>query len=140
MLPGWGQYYQGRTNTAYLYGGGFLILAGSTAALYREYEVQNTQYSNASGDFLNFSPLVINYNSAAALSAVTLISLQNLESTRTQAQTMANYANWGASLTLAFYAWTLADLWLYEPGAGPLTTLSPTPAGDGLQVGLHFRF
>ncbi len=53
---------------------------------------------------------------------------------------MAGYANIGATLTLAFYAWTLTDLWLYEPGNGPLTFIAPTPRGDGLTLGFQLRF
>jgi hypothetical protein len=140
LLPGWGQYYQGRTQAAYIYGGSFLALAGTTGILYREFEVQRTQYNDAATDFINYSPLVVNYDSAAALGLVTILSLNKLEATRTQADQLATYANVGATLTLALYAWNLTDLWLYEPGKGMLTTVSPTPAGDGLRLGFHVRF
>ena len=115
-------------------------MAATTGVLYREFEVQKTQYNDAAADFLNFSPLVVNYDSASALGLVTIVSLNKLESTRTSADSMATYANLGATLTLALYAWNLTDLWLYEPGKGMLTTLGPTPSADDLQLGFHFRF
>ncbi|MCB1173420.1 MAG: hypothetical protein KDK39_07645 [Leptospiraceae bacterium] len=120
ILPGWGQYYQGRTSDAYLIGGIFAISAGSAVYLDQRYQAADRSYRGDVELFLIGSPFWLSWYGTTIIDTSPfvlggLLQMQTINQSRSEMQAAARRVNGTRALVLGVYAWNLVDVILWQP-------------------------
>lgn len=143
ILPGWGQYYQGRENMAWIVGGSFGgALAGAAYFDYR-YRRDRIAYDDNVDTFLFTSPLVLSSVglSIPDTSPFLLTGLFQTESTIASRQNMedsARYADFMTGVLAGVYIWNIVDVIIYHPDENQSLRLKTTPDGFAFRYDLRY--
>lgn len=143
VLPGWGQYYQGRSGAAIGFGGGFAAALGLFAYSAQQSGAAQAAYESAASD-LNFSVVLIG---AAGLPLIdeeqTLrpqvfgLQFYTLQQ-RDAAYGLANQAGtrlaFSTLLLAGVYAANLIDVVLYKPSETTSVNVYAAPSGAGFRL------
>ncbi len=117
ILPGLGQYKEGRRRASYYWFGSLAALTIASAALYEDAAFKRKTYEKTSMEFANntfiFSSLGI-LNSSNQ-NVYNLLESRNISEDRTSMLSAANLVNSVSSVFLAFYVANLLDAYLFYP-------------------------
>lgn len=144
IAPGWGQYYQGRTTTGYVYGGSALALAGIAAATEAHYQSAREDYELNANYFLLSSPAFLattglfTVNDVSVFYPSGLLISQNTSDARARMETRSQQANLARSALLLFWAWNVADVVLFRPSDNQALSLEAGQGGLGLRFDLRY--
>lgn len=140
VLPGWGQYYQGRKTPAFAYG---LSLAG-LAAVSRQQDViynrRRSLYQSSASQFLFLTPYVTRLRGVAQDDATAQVVFMYGSITNSHNYDRYKSASRGARAArgalIGLYGWVLADTLIFAPKAG----VSLRSEGDALKLAFTQQF
>ncbi|MCE9597003.1 MAG: hypothetical protein K8S54_03460 [Spirochaetia bacterium] len=122
VLPGWGQYYQGRKSSAFLNGG--LTLGLGIYSLYEEghYRRNRNNYASTSSTFLLGTPFVArNYFNVSQTDGQAYFwffkGYGQTSAARVRMEVHAQRLRFARTGFLAAYAWNLVDVVLFNPSS-----------------------
>ncbi|MBX7058651.1 MAG: hypothetical protein K1X75_11345 [Leptospirales bacterium] len=123
IFPGWGQYYQGRTTTGYIYAGSYLALAGATIATESAYYRLRGKYSDRANLFLVTSPVALSFlgvpiTDLTGFQISGFLQARDVGDARFRQEQASRRANFLRTALVAFYAWNLVDVVIYRPSSG----------------------
>jgi len=134
LLPGWGQFAQGRATAGWIYAGSFFAGGIATGALFGEASSATAAYeSEATVLFVAGAP------AAGGIGGpFQILTLQNRNAALDRANRANRNANAAAGILGAIYLFNLADVVLFHPT--PNTSVQAYGAGDGGGLRLDLRF
>jgi hypothetical protein len=143
LLPGWGQFYQGRTSAAYGFGGAFLGGLGVAYITDRRYYTRRAAYEDKADQFFYTSPLVLSSLGSSISSPTTLAPLGLLIAgdtvdARNRMQNAGRWANRARTLLLGLYVWNLVDVLVFHPTPTESVGVSLGPDQVGFRYSLRF--
>ncbi|MBL8021987.1 MAG: hypothetical protein JNM27_20095 [Leptospirales bacterium] len=143
VLPGWGQYYQGRNRAAFLNGG--LTLGLGIFSLYEEghYHRNRNNYSSTSTTFLLGTPFVArNYFNVSQTDGQAyfwfLKGYGQTSSARIRMETHAQRLRVARTAFLLAYAWNVVDVVLFNPTTTTKVGLQTGPGNYRLAFAMTF--
>lgn len=139
VLPGWGQYYQGRTGAAYSLGGAFAAGLGASYYFTRQHTIARSDYQAKADTFFYTSPLVLSalgssISSPTTLAPLGLVLADDTANARKRMENAGRIANNARGALLAIYLWNLTDVLIFHPSKNESLGLS---VGNG-QVGVRY--
>ncbi|MCR9141771.1 MAG: DUF5683 domain-containing protein [bacterium] len=146
ILPGWGQYAQGRNIAAFGYGGAFVGAAALTASYEADYRSKQSALDSA-GSNLNFSIVVLGASLPFIDPSLTLRpQLFNLQlyqfsernAARSAAQSASRNVQLGSMLLGAVYLANIVDVILFHPTASSNVGLYTGAGAAGLRFQMRF--
>ncbi len=142
LLPGWGQYYGDRSRRGVRLGSAFLAGAFFMNRYARDYRDAAGDYSQASTNFLVFSPAgqaLLGRPSAPKLDAIAFAATSSALASTREARNRTRLRNrLSTTLVLGLYGWNLYDAY-FQFGRESTRRLAITP-GDGLRVSFQIAF
>ncbi|MCE9599589.1 MAG: hypothetical protein K8S54_16645 [Spirochaetia bacterium] len=140
VLPGWGQYYQGRRTPAIAYGVTFFSLAAISRQQDVIYNRRRSLYQASSGQFLFLTPYATRLRGItqddATAQAVFLFGSTTNSHNYDRYKSASHGARSARGALLGFYAWNLADTLIFAPKTG----VSLKSSGDALQFAYSLHF
>ncbi len=141
ILPGWGQFYQGRSRAGWTYSVGFLALSGSTASLQNQYFHQREAYSTAVNTSMFTSPFFIESGQAVSdetMGTMLVLNSGALSLSREHMVSTKNKLNFTVSALAGLYVWNLIDIILFEPSATTAVSFFSTPGRWDIRMTAQF--
>ncbi len=143
ILPGWGQYYQGRSGAAFGIGGAFFASAAGMSYYDRIYASRRNDYETSANQFFLTSPLFLSSAGFSISSPLQLAPLgfgiaQNTSAARVRMEDAARWSNNFRTLLVGLYVWNLADVLIFHPSADQEVGVSVRPGGAGMRYSFYF--
>lgn len=143
LVPGWGQYYQGRQSMAYIIGGAFWATATASVYMDSQYQLSRATYEDNATQFLLTSPLFLSsfgvtIPDTSVFLLPGLMQTQNIIDSRQKMEDNARYANFLRFAAGALYIWNIADVILYHPSQNQ--SLHMRTRYDGLDFSYQTRY
>lgn len=132
ILPGWGQFYQGRTAAGWGYSASFLAAAGAAAYFQDAYTSAKSHYASSVRTSVLLSPNSPLFNgNISSDDTLTLLTLTSPTASADHAKYLAARSNLAAagSVVLGIYALNLIDVIAFHPAQPPLPE-KPTPVSE----------
>ncbi|MBL8021746.1 MAG: hypothetical protein JNM27_18885 [Leptospirales bacterium] len=140
VLPGWGQYYQGRKAPAFAYGLSFAGLAAVSRQQDVIYNRRRSLYQSSSAQFLFLTPYVTRLRGVAQddATAQTIFFLGSITNSHNydRYKSASGGARAARGALLGLYGWVLADTLIFAPRAG----VSLRTEGDTLKLAFTQQF
>ncbi|TGL57847.1 hypothetical protein EHQ58_10560 [Leptospira ognonensis] len=117
ILPGLGQYKEGRRRASYYWFGSLAALTVASAALYEDAASKRRTYEKTSMEFGNNTFIFSNLGilNSSNQDVYNLLESRNISNDRKAMLSAANLVNSASSLFLAFYLANLLDAYLFYP-------------------------
>jgi len=140
ILPGWGQYYQGRHATGLIYATSAIALGQATAHRDSVYDHRQQTYNSTARTFLLFTPF---YSRMLGLTFddtttqyIFLFGSNTNAGNYAALDKAARYAKAVRGAFIGFYVWNLMDVVVFSPR----TSISLGATGDGMRFAYNFRY
>ena len=143
VLPGWGQYYQGRTGAAFGLGGAFVAGLGASYYMDQRYNIARSAYEDKADTFFLTSPLVLSALGSSISSPTTLAPLGFVLATDTSnaRRTMEDAGRWAnntRTLLVGLYLWNLVDVLVFHPTQEQSVGVTVGPQAVGVRYSMRF--
>lgn len=133
VIPGWGQYYQGRQDRAKIYAGAAVGTFVLTYYFYQDYSKKHKTYSSEADTLLGITigaPDSVFAGAAAYGYTKTLAARKDMEKS-------GNRTNLLFTGLVLFWGWNIADAVIFRPSENTAVFVAPT---DSFNVGVLARF
>lgn len=139
VLPGWGQFYQHREISGYIFFTSFGLLGLNQIRLEIESQQKKTDYNDQAEElYAKFiAPTLLNTESIYPLEFIWYQYALLLSAKKTYSKSISSVNN-SASLLLGVYVANLVDVALFHPGHHSYASMSISPDGVGLKVTWNF--